>query len=73
MAGNNGVALWGRTEEGFATDPIMVANNLIFVATRIQIQMESYPKWCAIPATPSSLLEGPQSELSNMYIVRPNW
>lgn len=46
VAGNNGVALWGRTEEGFATDPIMVANNLIFVATRIQIQMDSYPKWC---------------------------
>lgn len=45
VAGNNGVALWGRTEEGFATDPIMVANNLIFVATRIQIQMDSYPKW----------------------------
>jgi len=41
------VALWGRTEEGFATDPIMVANNLIFVATRIQIRMERYPKWCA--------------------------
>lgn len=48
VAGNNGVALWGRTEEGFATDPIMVANNLIFVATRIQIQMDSYPKWCAL-------------------------
>ena len=48
VAGNHGVALWGRTEEGFATDPIMVANNLIFVATRIQIQMDSYPKWCAM-------------------------
>ena len=47
VAGNHGVALWGRTEEGFATDPIMVANNLIFVATRIQIRMDSYPKWCA--------------------------
>ena len=45
VAGNHGVALWGRTEEGFATDPIMVAHNLIFVATRIQIQMDSYPKW----------------------------
>ena len=51
VAGNHGVALWGRTEEGFATDPIMVANNLIFVATRIQIRMDSYPKWCASAAT----------------------
>ena len=42
------MALWGRTEEGFATDPIMVENNLIFVATRIQIQMDTYPKWCAL-------------------------
>ena len=48
VAGNHGVALWGRTEEGFGTDPIMVAYNLIFVATRIQIQMDSYPKWCAL-------------------------
>lgn len=45
VAGNNGVALWGRTDEGFATDPIMVAHKLIFAATRIQIQMHSYPKW----------------------------
>jgi len=51
VAGNHGVALWGRTEEGFATDPIMVANNLIFVATRIQIRMERYPKWYASAAS----------------------
>ena len=45
MSGNHAVALWGRTEEGFATDPIMVAMSLIFAATRIQIQMLKYPKW----------------------------
>ncbi|KAK9815411.1 hypothetical protein WJX72_003238 [[Myrmecia] bisecta] len=45
VAGNHGVAVWGRTEEGFATDPIMVEKNLIFVATRIQIQMDKYPRW----------------------------
>lgn len=46
VAGNHGVALWGRTEEGFATDPVMVAMHLIFAATRIQIEMSKYPKWC---------------------------
>ncbi|DBA83590.1 hypothetical protein WJX77_005571 [Trebouxia sp. C0004] len=45
VAGNHGVALWGRTEEGFATDPVMVAMHLIFAATRIQIEMTKYPKW----------------------------
>ena len=45
VSGNHAVALWGRTEEGCATDPIMVAMNLIFAATRIQIQMLKYPKW----------------------------
>lgn len=45
VAGNHAVALWGRTEEGFATDPVMVELNLIFAATRIQVQMDSYPKW----------------------------
>jgi fatty acyl-ACP thioesterase A len=45
VAGNHAVALWGRTDAGYATDPIMVARNLIFAATRIQIQMDEYPKW----------------------------
>lgn len=47
VAGNHGVAMWGRGAEGFATDPIMVENHLIFVATRIQMRMTAYPKWCA--------------------------
>ena len=46
VAGNHAVSLWGRTEAGYATDPIMVERNLIFAATRIQIEMETYPKWC---------------------------
>ena len=45
VAGNHGVALWGRTEAGFATDPVMVELSLIFVSTRIQVQMETYPRW----------------------------
>ena len=47
VAGNQCVAMWGRTEAGFATDPIMVAQSLIFVVTRMQIQMDRYPKWLA--------------------------
>lgn len=45
VAGNHAVTLWGRTEAGFASDPIMVERSLIFAATRIQIQMDVYPKW----------------------------
>ena len=45
VAGNHAVTLWGRTETGFASDPIMVERSLIFAATRIQIQMDTYPKW----------------------------
>lgn len=45
VASNHAVALWGRTEAGFATDPIMVERGLIFAATRIQVQMDAYPKW----------------------------
>ena len=49
VAGNHGVALWGRTEAGFATDPVMVELSLIFVSTRIQVQMDVYPRWCVWP------------------------
>lgn len=45
VAGNHGVALWGRGKEGYATDPFMVELNLIFAAARIQIQMDRYPSW----------------------------
>lgn len=45
VAGNHAVALWGRTDAGYATDPIMVERHLIFAATRIQIRMNKYPKW----------------------------
>ncbi|KAK9858811.1 hypothetical protein WJX84_007843 [Apatococcus fuscideae] len=45
VAGNHGVAIWGRVEGGFAADPIMVSMSLIFVATRIQLQLSEYPRW----------------------------
>jgi hypothetical protein len=73
VAGNHGVALWGRTEEGFATDPIMVANNLIFVATRIQIQMDSYPKWCAFCQHPVPFHDGQQPDLRRSSASRSRW
>lgn len=43
VGGNHGVALWGRAENGFAAMPGM--DHLIFVATRMQIRMDAYPKW----------------------------
>lgn len=42
-ASNHAVAMWGRSTEGFASDPSMTG--LIFVMTRMQIQMERYPRW----------------------------
>ena len=45
VASNHVVSMWGRSEEGFATDPEMAKDNLIFVMTRMQVQMDSYPKW----------------------------
>ena len=48
VAGNHGVAMWGRSDMGFATDPIMVEHNLIFVVTRMQMRMDAYPQWCAL-------------------------
>lgn len=43
VASNHAVAMWGRSTEGFASDPSM--SGLIFVMTRLQIQMERYPRW----------------------------
>ncbi|KAF6251288.1 acyl-ACP thioesterase-domain-containing protein [Scenedesmus sp. NREL 46B-D3] len=43
VGGNHGVAMWGRANSGFAAMPGM--DHLIFVATRMQIRMEEYPKW----------------------------
>lgn len=37
----------GRSEEFFAADPTLAKQNLIFVLTRMQIEMYEYPRWCA--------------------------
>lgn len=46
VASNHAVAMWGRSDEGFATDPALADKGLIFVMTRLQIQMDEYPRWC---------------------------
>lgn len=45
VASNHAVAMWGRSAEGFATDPDLADKGLIFVMTRMQIQMDAYPRW----------------------------
>eukprot|EP00887_Chlorella_sp_A99_P001791 scaffold19.g1791.t1 len=45
VAGNHAVAMWGRSEEGFATHPELGRQGIIFVMTRMQIQIECYPRW----------------------------
>lgn len=47
VASNHAVAMWGRSEEGFASDPSLAEDGLIFVMTRLQLQMDAYPRWCA--------------------------
>lgn len=37
--------MWGLTDEGFALDPCMIERGLIWVMTRLQIQMLQYPSW----------------------------
>lgn len=45
VASNHAVAMWGRSNEGFATHPDLEQEGLIFVMTRMQIQIECYPRW----------------------------
>ncbi len=45
VASNHVVSMWGRSDEGFASDPEMAKDGLIFVMTRMQIQIDEYPKW----------------------------
>jgi fatty acyl-ACP thioesterase A len=40
--------MWGRSNEGFAADPELAELGLIFVMTRMQVQMDHYPRWGAM-------------------------
>ncbi|KDD73325.1 acyl-ACP thioesterase [Helicosporidium sp. ATCC 50920] len=44
-AGNHAVAMWGRSESGFASDPRLTELGLIFVMARLCIDMRRYPRW----------------------------
>lgn len=44
-ASNHIVALRGRSEQYYAADPELAKLDLIFVLTRMQIRMTSYPRW----------------------------
>ncbi len=43
VGANHGVCTWGRSDSGLAAVPGL--EHLVFVATRMQIHMEAYPKW----------------------------
>ncbi len=45
VGSNHAVWVCGRSDKGFAIDPEMAEEGLIFVMTRMQIQMDSYPSW----------------------------
>lgn len=45
VSSNHAVAMWGRSEQGFAADPALSDKGLIFVMTRLQLQVDEYPKW----------------------------
>jgi fatty acyl-ACP thioesterase A len=44
IAANHAVALWGRSDQGFANLPSL--KEVVFVMTRLQVRMDAYPKWC---------------------------
>jgi hypothetical protein len=44
-ASNHIVDLRGRSEQYYAADPELAKLDLIFVLTRMQIRMRSYPRW----------------------------
>lgn len=47
VASNHAVGMWGRNDEGFASLPSDDAGTVfLFVMTRLQIRMHSYPRWC---------------------------
>jgi fatty acyl-ACP thioesterase A len=43
IAAHHAVALWGRSDQGFANQPSL--KEIVFVMTRLQVQMDAYPKW----------------------------
>jgi len=46
----NHAAALGFTQDGFACTPIMHQQSLVWVVTRMHIEMDSYPTW-SVPGT----------------------
>eukprot|EP01025_Chloroclados_australasicus_P060190 TRINITY_DN7700_c0_g1_i1.p1 TRINITY_DN7700_c0_g1~~TRINITY_DN7700_c0_g1_i1.p1 ORF type:complete len:326 (-),score=23.59 TRINITY_DN7700_c0_g1_i1:350-1327(-) len=67
VAGNHVVALVGRTNAGFAVDPDMLSENLIFVVSRLDIQMADYPVWGDV------LLLETWYEVQSKLLMRRDW
>ena len=70
VASNHAVAMWGRTEEGFATDPEMAKKGLIFVMTRMQIQMDYYPTWGEVVKFETWFQESGKMRAQRDWVVR---
>ncbi len=70
VASNHVVSMWGRSDEGFATDPEMAKEGLIFVMTRMQIQMDSYPAWGDIVHIETWFKESGRMRAQRDWVVR---
>ena len=70
VASNHAVAIWGRSESGFAADPMMSAAGLIFALTRLQIQIDAYPKWGEIVSVETWFQEEGRVSASRHWVIR---
>ena len=70
VASNHAVAIWGRSETGFAADPMMSAAGLIFALTRLQIQIDAYPKWGEIVSVETWFQEEGRVSASRHWVIR---
>lgn len=58
------------TDEGFAVDPSMVERNLIWVLTRLQIQMVQYPCWGDLVEVETWLSPQGRAAANREYVLR---
>jgi len=58
------------TDEGFAVDPSMIERNLIWVLTRLQIQMVEYPRWGDLVSVETWLSPQGRAAANREYVLR---
>ena len=58
------------TDEGFAADPTMVTRQLIWVMTRLQIQMTEYPRWGDVVEVETWLRSEGRAAANREYLLR---